>query len=563
MENAPVTTTQGASTGTGLMSGNSALAIMQSNMARQPATKQIMFLLAIAASIALGGYVLMWSQTPSYQVLYNGMQAQESAEVADVLQQMRVNYRLDPSSGAILVPASELQGLRMRLAAEGLPRSASQGMDILNQDQGFGTSQFIERARYQRALEQELSRSISELQNVRSARVHLAIPKQSVFVRDRKSPTASVVVNLFSGRTLERSQVAAITHMVASSVSDMNSSDVTVVDQRGNLLTQPQRDSTIAMSDSQLEYTQKLEQLYIQRIENILMPIAGMGGVRAQVVADVDFTVTEQTHESYNPDLAALRSEQLREDERVGAGGPLGVPGALANQPPGGGIAPEQALPPEGEEAAQQVVPGSSSRQSTRNFELDRTISHSRLAPGTIRKLSVAVLIDERRSLDAAGNIVSEPLSEAEMDRINALVMDAVGFNVARGDSLNVVNAPFMETEIEPLPPIPIWQQAWVWDIAKQVLGAMVVLFLIFGVLRPAFRDLNKVPAGQRTTAEGSQDNLNAQVAAAAGAGGDEIAKLTTGSETMEKQLDNVRSLVQQDPALVAQVVKNWTASDA
>ncbi|WP_430009334.1 flagellar basal-body MS-ring/collar protein FliF [Methylophaga lonarensis] len=562
MENAPVTTRQGASTGTGLMSGNSALAIMQSNMARQPATKQIMFLLAIAASIALGGYVLMWSQTPSYQVLFNGMQAQESAEVADALQQMRVNYRLDPSSGAILVPASELQGLRMRLAAEGLPRSASQGMDILNQDQGFGTSQFIERARYQRALEQELSRSISELQNVRSARVHLAIPKQSVFVRDRKAPTASVVVNLYSGRTLERSQVAAITHMVASSVSDMTSSDVTVVDQRGNLLTQPQRDSTIAMSDSQLEYTQKLEQLYIQRIENILMPIAGMGGVRAQVVADVDFTVTEQTHESYNPDLAALRSEQLREDERVGAGGPLGVPGALANQPPGGGIAPEQALPPEGEEAAQQVIPGSSSRQSTRNFELDRTISHSRLAPGAVRKLSVAVLIDERRTVDAGGNVVSEPLSETEMDRINALVMDAVGFNVARGDSLNVVNAPFMETEIEPLPSVPIWQQAWAWDIAKQVLGAMVVLFLIFGVLRPAFRDLNKAPAGQRT-AEGDQDSLTAQVAAAAGAGGDEIAKLTTGSETMEKQLDNVRSLVQQDPALVAQVVKNWTASDA
>lgn len=562
MENAPVTTRQGASTGTGLMSGNSALAIMQSNMARQPATKQIMFLLAIAASIALGGYVLMWSQTPSYQVLFNGMQAQESAEVADALQQMRVNYRLDPSSGAILVPASELQGLRMRLAAEGLPRSASQGMDILNQDQGFGTSQFIERARYQRALEQELSRSISELQNVRSARVHLAIPKQSVFVRDRKAPTASVVVNLYSGRTLERSQVAAITHMVASSVSDMTSSDVTVVDQRGNLLTQPQRDSTIAMSDSQLEYTQKLEQLYIQRIENILMPIAGMGGVRAQVVADVDFTVTEQTHESYNPDLAALRSEQLREDERVGAGGPLGVPGALANQPPGGGIAPEQALPPEGEEAAQQVIPGSSSRQSTRNFELDRTISHSRLAPGAVRKLSVAVLIDERRTVDAGGNVVSEPLSETEMDRINALVMDAVGFNVARGDSLNVVNAPFMETEVEPLPSVPIWQQAWAWDIAKQVLGAMVVLFLIFGVLRPAFRDLNKAPAGQRT-AEGDQDSLTAQVAAAAGAGGDEIAKLTTGSETMEKQLDNVRSLVQQDPALVAQVVKNWTASDA
>jgi len=557
MENAPATTTR--------PTPSSPLAIMQSNIARQPVTKQIIFLLAIAASIALGGYVLMWSQTPSYQVLFSGMEAQESSEVVTVLQQMNVNYKLDPSTGAVMVPAAKIQELRLRLASEGLPRSAAQGMDILNQDQGFGTSQFIEQARYQRAMEQELARSISSLQNVRSARVHLAIPKQSVFVRDRRPPTASVVVNLYAGRQLERGQMSAISHLVASSVPNMNSSDVTVVDQRGNLLSQPERDSNMALSDSQLEYTQKLEALYIRRIEDILSPIVGMQGVRAQVVADVDFTTTEQTQESYNPDLAAIRSEQLQEDERVGGGGPMGIPGALTNQPPGGAIAPEQAIPEpaldaDGNPIVQPPapVPGSTSRRTTRNFEIDRTISHSRLAQGGVKKLNVAVLVDE--PINAEGE--AQPMSEVQMNRINALVMDAVGFSAARGDSINIVSAPFVTpTAAEDLPAIPIWEQPWAWDLAKQILGALVVLFLIFGVLRPAFRDLNKASATEAITDQSASD-APARQAMNAGAGPEDIAKLTTGSERMEGQLNNVRSLVQQDPALVAQVVKNWAAGE-
>ena len=563
MENAPATKTN-------TFAANTPLAVMQNNISRQPITKQIMFLLAIAASIAVGGYVFMWSQTPSYQVLFSGMEAQEPSEVANVLQQMQIDYKLDPTTGALLVPASEVQGLRLRLAAEGLPRSSAQGMEILSQEQGFGTSQFIEQARYQRAMEQELARSVSELQNVRSARVHLAIPKQSVFVRERKPPTASVVVNLYAGRTLERGHIAAVTHMVAASIPNMKSSDVTVVDQRGNLLSQPERDSSMALSDTQLEFTQKLEQLYISRIEDILTPIVGMNGVRAQVVADVDFTVTEQTQESYNPDLAALRSEQLAEEERVGGLGPMGVPGALAKQPPGGGVAPEQAaqenVGEDGEVVAETVTPGSSTRRSTRNFELDRTISHSRLAPGDIRKLSVAVLVDEPTTTDAEGNVVATPMSDAQMARINTLVMDAIGFNMARGDSLNVVSAPFVTPiEAEPLPGIPLWEQPWVWDVGKQVLGALVVLFLIFGLIRPAFRDLNKSPSKQLANQSGENtDEMSAeQVLAASSKNGEDIAKLTTGSERVEQHLTNIRSLVQQDPALVAQVVKNWAASDA
>lgn len=557
MENAPATTSRPTPT--------SPLAIMQSNIARQPVTKQIIFLLAIAASIALGGYVLMWSQTPSYQVLFSGMEAQESSEVVTVLQQMNVNYKLDPTTGAVMVPAAKIQELRLRLASEGLPRSAAQGMDMLNQDQGFGTSQFIEQARYQRAMEQELARSISSLQNVRSARVHLAIPKQSVFVRDRRPPTASVVVNLFAGRQLDRGQMSAISHMVASSVPNMNSSDVTIVDQRGNLLSQPERDSNMALSDSQLEYTQKLEALYIRRIEDILSPIVGLQGVRAQVVADVDFTTTEQTQESYNPDLTAIRSEQLQEDERVGGGGPLGIPGALTNQPPGGAVAPEQAIPElaldaDGNPIVQPPapVPESTSRRTTRNFEIDRTISHSRLAQGGVKKLNVAVLVDE--PINAEGE--AQPMSEVQMNRINALVMDAVGFSAARGDSINIVSAPFVTpAAAEDLPAIPIWEQPWAWDVAKQIMGALVVLFLIFGVLRPAFRDLNKTVTTEAMTDQSNNDAPPRQ-AMNTGAAPEDIAKLTTGSERMEGQLNNVRSLVQQDPALVAQVVKNWAASE-
>ena len=563
MENVPATTANSAATTMAVPT--TPLGAMQANVSRQPIMKQVMFLVAIAASIAIGGYVLMWSQTPNYQVLFSGMQAKESSEVVAVLQQSNIDYKLDPTTGALLVPASEVQALRMKLAAEGLPRSSTQGMEILDGDQGFGTSQFVERARYQRAMEEELSRSISQLNNVQSARVHLATPKQSVFVRDRKAPTASVILNLYAGRNIDPGQVTAITHMVASSVPNMSNADVTVVDQRGRLLSKNDRDANVALSDTQLEYTQKLEKGYISRIEDILSPIVGMDGVRAQVVAEVDFTVTEQTQESYNPDLAAVRSEQIQEEQRVGAGGAFGVPGALTNQPPGGGVAPETVTNGEGQ--ASTSTPGSSSKNSTRNFELDRTISHARVAPGSVRKLSVAVLIDERRSLDAEGNIIATPLTEAEMTRINALVMDAIGFNQARGDSLNVVNAAFMApASVAALPEQPIWEQTWVWDLAKQALGALLVLFLIFGVIRPAFKDLNKVPVADNKQNAGvnAQGMTPAQaLAARPGGGADDIAKITTGSADMEEQLSNVRSLVQQDPALVAQVVKNWSASDA
>jgi flagellar M-ring protein FliF len=531
------------------------LGAMQTNVSRQPVMKQIAFLFAIAASIAVGGYVLMWSQTPNYQVLFNNLPAREAADIVAVLKETNTDYTLDSSTGALMVPASKVQSLRMTLAAEGLPRSASLGMEMLNEDQGFGTSQFIERARYQHAMEEELSRSISEIYNVKSARVHLAVPKQSVFVRERKPPSASVVVNLYAGRNLDPNQVMAVTHMVASSVPNMSNKDVTIVDQKGSLLTKPDQDEGLMLSDTQLQYTQKLEQKYISRIEDILSPIVGSAGVRAQVMAEVDFTMTEQTHERYNPDSVVMRSEQIQEESRTGTiGEAIGIPGALSNQPPVTGQTPDT-IDAEGAIVSAAVAPGSSSKQSTRNFELDRTISHTRVAPGSIRKLSVAVLVDERRT---PGGTKSTPLSEAEMTRINALIMDAIGFNQARGDSLNVVNAPFMAVpEQEALPEIPLWEQPWVWDVAKQTLGGGLILFLIFGVIRPAFKDLNKVHIDPE--AEAAVQNLLSNQSRS-GSSGDRI---VTGAEDVESQLANVRSLVQQDPALVAQVIKNWTMGES
>jgi flagellar M-ring protein FliF len=552
MENAPAPANTVAPT---ISIPKTPLGAMQTNVSRQPIMKQIAFLFAIAASIAVGGYVLMWAQTPNYQVLFNDLPARESSEIVAVLQETDTDYKLDPASGALMVPASKVQMLRMKLAAEGLPRSASAGMEMLNQDQGFGTSQFIERARYQHAMEEELSRSISEIYNVKSARVHLAVPKQSVFVRERKPPSASVVINLYSGRNLEPNQVDAVTHMVASSVPNMSNKDVTIVDQKGNLLTKTDRDEGLMLSDTQLEYTQKLEQKYISRIEDILAPIVGAAGVRAQVMAEVDFTMTEQTHESYNPDSVVMRSEQTQEQSRTGsAGDALGIPGALTNQPPAIGQTPDTIAAEGAVVAAATSAPGSMSKQSTRNFELDRTISHTRVAPGSIRKLSVAVLIDERRT---AGGTETTPLSEGEMTRINALIMDAIGFNQARGDSLNVVNAAFMALpEQEALPEIPIWEQPWLWDMAKQGLGGLLVLFLIFGVIRPAFKDLNKIHIDPES--EAAVQNLLSNQSAM---GSDD--RIVTGAEDVEGQLANVRSLVQQDPALVAQVVKNWTVGES
>lgn len=529
-----------------------------------PAFRQLGVLIGFAAVAALGVALVLWSWSPSYGMLFGSMGDKEISEIAAVLQQRNINYKLDPRTGALLVPSAKIHEIRLQLAAEGLPRSSGQGLEILQQKQEFGTSQFMELARYQHALEMELARSIASIGSVQTTRVHLALPKQSVFVRKRQDPSASVLVKLYPGRVLEEGQVSAITHLVASSIPNLEPERVTVVDESGRLLSARQRSGEMAMNQGQFEYVRNLESSYISRIEDILSPLVGRNGVRAQVAADIDFSVTEQTSEIYNPDLPALRSQAITEEQSL-ANALQGVPGALANQPPGAGVAPEVAV---GQNAAAAAQPANSRRQSTSNYELDRTISHTRMAGGSMRRLSVAVVVNDRLVPNEAGVMVSEPRSDEELDRLTALVRDAVGYNAQRGDTVNVISAPFTPVEaLAEISPEPIWEQAWVLDLGK-VLGALLLgMLLIFAVLRPMMRNLAAIkpadaPRGQMGSAALGQDGLgDDQLTLGHDKGPDGVVKLA-GPGAYEQNIEMVRDVVKEDPKLVAQVMRNWISED-
>lgn len=524
-------------------------AASNSGFAGLPAWRQMAFMVVLAAGVAVGVAAFFWLRTPTYTVLYSNLAERDVTQVMDALQQNGIPHKLDPGSGALMVPAAEVHNARLKLAAEGLPESGVAGFELLKEDQGFGTSQFIENARYQHALEGELSRTVAALRNVKEARVHLALPKRSVFVRRQEPPTASVVVHMYSGRSLDEGQVASVVHLVASSVPHLNPDNVTVVDQNGNLLNS-QQSSEFGMTSTQFSYNRKLEETYTQRILSLLEPMVGSNGVRAQVAAELDFSQTERTEETYNPDLPALRSEQISEDQMGAGGAAAGVPGTLANTPPG----------PQAEGPG--LTQSNSSRRSTRNYELDKTISHTKLATGTIRQLSIAVVIDDKRVPGPDGSATREPWTQEELDKFTTLVREAVGFDARRGDSVQVINAAFQEAPApEPLPEPSLWEQAWVWDALKQTAGVLVVLLFFFGVLRPIMRSLaergrNDQP-GMLPAMEGVDMNNPEALTAAAGQGA-----LPRPAQAYEEQMGNARSLVSQDPKRVAQVVKNWVKDD-
>ncbi len=523
------------------------------------ALRQVGLLVGVAAAIAIGVAVGLWTYKPNFEVLYGSLGDREVSLIIEALEKRNVEYRLDDRTGAIMVPAGKVREVRLQLAGEGLPKSSGIGFEILQQKQEFGTSQFRELTRYQHALEGELARSIMTLSGVESARVHLALHKQSVFVRKRQQPSASVLIDLYSGRRLEEEQIDAITHMVASSIPNLEPARVTVVDETGRLLSSKKRTSEMALNQDQFEYTRRVEESYVQRIEDILAPIVGLTGVRAQVTADMDFTVTEQTQESYNPDLPATRSEQVMEEQTL-RGAAEGVPGALSNEPPAEAIAPQVATG-EGVEMAQSQTPLSSRKRSTVNYELDRTISHSRLGSGTVKRLSIAVVVDDRMALDDTGTLTRTPRAEEEIQRITALVKEAIGYNAQRGDTVNVINASFTQPEpLEALPEPPIWEQPWVMDIAKLLLGTVVVMVLIFVVLRPALRNLaaarQAAPAALPAGGEGGMAEDKLTLGA-----GEEAVKLPTPG-AYEENVSMVQKAAQEDPKLVAQVVRNWIAND-
>ncbi|WP_126453777.1 flagellar basal-body MS-ring/collar protein FliF [Sulfuriflexus mobilis] len=522
-----------------------------------PVFRQLGLMIGLAASVALGVAIVMWSQTPSYRLLFNNLSAQDSAQVVDALQKSGMEYKLDEADGSVWVAGDALHEARMKLASQGLPEGTGVGFELMDGKDGFGSSQFMESVRYQRALEGELSRTISTLKSVQSARVHLAIPKQSVFVRNRKKSSASVTVSLYPGRNLEPGQIQAIVNLVSSSVPELESGMITVVDQQGRLLTD-EPDSGMVFSAKQLDYKRQIENGYMKRIEDILTPIVGPGKVKAQVNTELDFTVTEQTQEVFNPDQVAMRSEQTMEEMRGGSEGmAAGVPGALSNQPPEGGTLGNGEAPP----SMSQPAVTNSTRRATRNFEVDKTISHTRLATGTIRRLSVAVLVDNKASATGEGT----PYTDEEIQRFVQLVQDAVGFSVQRGDRINVLNAAFtVVPEPEPLPEEPIWKQAWVLEMGKQLLGAIAILVLVFTVLRPVMHELAKKGVDMRELAKkiGHGEAFDDEDDDTVTLSGKETARQLQ-QQTHEAQLSTAMSMVDQDPRTVAQVLKNWVGNDA
>jgi flagellar M-ring protein FliF len=538
--------------------------------------KQIGLMVGLAASIALGLGVVLWSQEPDFRPLYTDISHLEAGQVSDILQRENIRFKVDTGSGMILVESDKIHQARMKLASEGFPAGNTMGYELLDKEQGFGTSQFMEKTRYFRSIEGELARTISSMNRVRGARVHLAIPKRSVFVNDSRKPSASVFVELYPNQSLERMQVAAIIHLVASSIPELEDKHVTVVDQRGQLLSETGSGSDIALAAKQLDYAKIMEQQYIDRINNILNPIVGSDGFKVQVSADIDFSQTEQTSEYFSPDLPAVRSEQTL-SEVVGAGGETaGVPGALSNQPPGAVTVPEQAG---GDGAAGEgTVAGNVRKQATRNFELDRTISHTRHQVGSVKRLTVAVVLDDILSPPAEGDESKEfkkvPLTDDEIERVRILVRDAIGFNAARGDSVTVVNQSFRQYAPEALvdiPPPPLWEQPWFWDLVKRGGGFLLVIFLIFGVLRPILKKL--ADSGQDESMAALESQLGEGLLAGAGGGvGGESADVTLAGTSnpllpgpdasYDQHLDAVKSMVADDPRRVAQVVKTWIANE-
>ena len=524
-------------------------------------------MVGLAASVAIGFAVVLWSQEPDYRPLLNSINTLDANEIIDTLQQSQIPYKIDNNSGALLVAADSLHQARLKLAAQGLSGRSNVGFELLDQEQALGTSQFMENTRFRRGLEGELARTISSLLAVKTARVHLALPKQSVFVRDSRKPTASVFVELFSGRELSKVQIASVSNLVASSISQLDARDVTIVDQKGRLLNSQDVDEEVGMAAKQLEYVRKVEERLNARVRGILDPVVGTGRFRAEVSADVDFTAVEQTDELYNPDLPSLRSEQVLSESRMGSAGAAGVPGALSNQPPGGSAVPEQGA--RGAVLSGTGVGGGDSarKQSTRNYELDRTISYTRHQQGRVRRLTVAVAVDDLMARDAeSGQMTRQPWNENDLKRLTLLVRDAVGYSAARGDSVNVINAPFAEPEpFEAAPEPPVWEQSWFWEVVKKAGGVLFVLLIVFGVLRPILKNLS---AAAEAPADGMMGSELEGIEGPSGFGeeaevsvsGDDL--LPGPNDSYERQVDAVRTLVADDPGRVANVVKQWITED-
>ncbi len=544
--------------------------------------------LALGAGMALVLSIMasiwMWNQKPDYRVLVSNFSDRDGGAMIAALQTMNVPYRFAEGGGAILVPAEQVHDARLKLAAQGLPKGGNVGFELM-ENQKLGSSQFLEQVNFQRALEGELARSINSIGVVQAARVHLAIPKPSVFVRERQQPTASVLVNLYPGRTLDSQQVSAIVHLISSSVPELTAKNVTVVDQNGSLLSDPDRQSDANRLDpAQVKYVMDLQDGIVKRIESILTPMVGNGNVRAEATAEVDFSRSEQAAESFRPngppEAAAIRSQSTSESNGA-ANQATGLVGAASNQPGAGAS------------AAPTTAAGNTQKDSTTNYEVDKTVRYVQQPMGGIKRLTVAVVVNHKRVIGADGKASLRALTEEEKQQITDLVKEAMGFNGERGDSLNVVNSPFAEPPREVIPEEPFWKPYATADnlklAAQYLLSAGVLAYLFFAVLRPMIRMLpgNKSKeeeakraaeqkakleaeaalkpaeqeAKQEALAEAKPDAATAPAAAeATGTAAPAAASSGAGPRvnSYQNNLQMAKEMALQEPKVVANVIKNW-----
>lgn len=539
-----------------------------------PSAKKMILAGAVAASFALIIGLYLWSSAPEYKVLFSNLAERDAGTVTTTLQQMNVPYKTE-ANGTLLVPADQVYDLRFKLAAQGIPKGGAVGFEVMDSPR-LGMTQFQEQLAFQRGLEGELARTIQSLKPVESARVHLAIPKPSVFIRDKQTPSASILVNLYPGRALDPNQVQSIVHLVSSSVPELPPSGVTVVDQAGNLLTDKADGNTQrGLNAHQLEYLKDIESYYVQRIEAIVAPIVGAGNVKAEVRADLDFSLDEATSETYKPnptpDAQSIRSQQSVEELNTKQN-PEGVPGALTNQPPGPAAAPVNAPADAnaGPNAAGAGGSNSSRKESTVNFELDKTVRHVKASEGRIRRLSAAVVVNHRSARDKDGNPGKPvPLTAQEMQQINGLVREAMGFTQARGDTVNVVNAAFSDVKQEL--DIPLWKDPDNVALAKDLLKNLIIFglafYLVFGVLRPLLRDLVKPP-------EPPEEEAAEHAAGEAGAAGEGVMgedgvlygpdgkPVEPPVDTYAEILAKVRDFAKTNPKITAEIAKEWMAKE-
>lgn len=547
-------------------------------LTRLRANPRIPLMVASAAAVAIIVALVLWAKTPDYRVLYSNLSEKDGGAIVTQLTQMNVPYRFSDNGGAIMVPADNVHELRLKMAGLGLPKGGAVGFELLDQEK-FGISQFSEQVNYQRALEGELSRTIETLGPVKSARVHLAMPKPSLFVREQKAPSASVTVNLEPGRALDEGQITAVVHMVSSAVAGLPPGNVTLVDQGGHLLT-PSSTAGRDLNDAQLKYAADVEGRVQRRIEAILGPIVGNGNVHAQVTAQIDFASKEQTEEQYrpnnDPNQAAIRSRQLNSNEQIGSGLPGGVPGALSNQPAPANNAPIDAPPAQNPQNAQNngqnngqrtqtannnsAVPRNTQRDETTNYEVDRTIRHTKMNTGDVQRLSVAVVVNYRTLPDGK----PLPLTNDQMKQIEDLTREAMGFSDTRGDTLNVVNSPFTET-LETGGELPFWQQQSFIDQLMSAGRWLIVLIVAWLLWRKAVRpQLQRRAEETKAVQEVARQQKEMEDAVEVRLTRDEQTqqRRTTQRLSAEVMSQRIREMSDNDPRVVALVIRQWMSNE-